>query len=165
MLIRPLFIATSLFFSAMLNATSIPANLQLDWMQNHYTAIDHHLATASKDDVIPEITTLIAIWKKRDGAVSGEVSPLLITALTHHTEITLTMLASSPVSYEKWLGELEGIVFTDLSGDQFEQLTVMKQSLTHALTAYVNATPTRSQTALATQLLARIETISVSQVD
>lgn len=134
------------------------------WMQSHYTVIEHDLRTQSLDAVIPHITTLVSIWEQRDGAMSGEVSPLLITAIIHHTDTTLAMMGASTAAYSKWLNELEGIVFTDFSGDQFAALVALKSALSDALKHYVAIEPVQSQHTVALQLLTHIEAITVRTV-
>ncbi|MCS0449420.1 hypothetical protein [Vibrio diabolicus] len=76
--------------------------------------------------MVPALFSLVEIWKRRDGAISGEVSPLLLVALKIEPQNTLLLLPENPESFNKWLNELEGMVFTDHTGDESNQLEKLR---------------------------------------
>ncbi|EOW0838804.1 hypothetical protein ACWONU_003628 [Vibrio parahaemolyticus] len=154
-----------LVFSTSVIASTLRTEINLQWMKSNYPRIQKQLRGDDLILVVPTINTLGEIWLHRDGAVSGEVSPLLLVALTHHTHVTLAVLSSEPDSFSKWLNELQGIVFTDFNGGDVEQLSQTKEDVVRALNLYMNSTP---QTALAPygkNLLERIQKVSIRSVD
>ncbi len=112
-------------------------NYNLIWMQKNHTQISNLLESKAPLSTTPTINTLYDIWVNRDGAVSGEVSPLILAALNNHTEHTLHYLSINNLSFEKWLSELEGIVFTDFSGDTISELKALKHKTIKTLETYL----------------------------
>lgn len=80
-------------------------------IDNHQT-IETTLKDSNPSTLVPTIFTLIEIWKRRDGALSGEVSPLILKALIADPYTTLLLLSKQPLSFDNWLDELEGMAFT-----------------------------------------------------
>ncbi len=154
-----------LLFSTSMMASDPRTELNLDWMKSNYSLIQKNLIKDSSSLVIPTVNTLGEIWLQRDGAVSGEVSPLLLVSLTHHTHITLVVLSSEPNSFFKWLDELQGIVFTDFNGGEVEQLSQTKDDLVRALDLYMSSNPQEKLVPYGESLLQRLEEISIRTVD
>ncbi len=154
-----------LLFSTSVMALDLRTELNLNWMKSNYSLIQEHLIKDSSSLVIPTVNTLGEIWLRRDGAVSGEVSPLLLVSLTHHTHITLVVLSSEPDSFFKWLDELQGIVFTDFNGGEVEQLSQTKDDLVRALDLYMSSNPQEKLVPYVESLLQRLEGISIRTVD
>lgn len=152
-------------FSTATFASSPRTELNLRWMKDNYLTIQEHLKNDDSKLIVPIINTLGEIWVHRDGAVSGEVSPLLLVALNHHTHITLVVLSSEPDSYSKWLNELEGIVFTDFNGEEVERLSHAKEALVKALVSYTNSNPKTILIPYGERLLERLEEITIRSVD
>ncbi len=156
---------TLLILSTSVIASNPRTELNLEWMKSNHSLIQEHLIRDSSSLVIPTVNTLGEIWLHRDGAVSGEVSPLLLVSLTHHTHITLVVLSSEPDSFWKWLEELQGIVFTDFNGEEVEQLSQTKDELVRALASYMSSNPQEKLVPYGESLLQRLEEISIRTVD
>ncbi|KLV05523.1 hypothetical protein ABT56_11170 [Photobacterium aquae] len=154
-----------LLFSTSAFSYGIHTNLNLEWMKENHRLIEMDLKNRKTNEIIKDLNTLTNIWIERDGAVSGEVSPLLIIAIEKHTDFTLSILSSHPRSFNKWLNELEGIVFTDFNGDQKEKLLKMKKSLSDSLVIYLQSEPSESLKPFALELLKKTNEISVSQIN
>ncbi|WP_253652136.1 MULTISPECIES: hypothetical protein [unclassified Vibrio] len=86
--------------------------------------------------MVPALFSLVEIWKRRDGAISGEVSPLLLVALKIEPQNTLLLLPENPESFNKWLNELEGMVFTDHTGDESNQLEKLRVDVLATMKSY-----------------------------
>ncbi|CAE6903702.1 hypothetical protein ACOMICROBIO_LMKGKHOH_02243 [Vibrio sp. B1FIG11] len=164
-MLKNIVILIFLMFSSSVIASTPRTELNLLWMKNNYFVIQEHLESDESKIVVPTINTLGEIWVHRDGAVSGEVSLLLLVALTHHTYITLAVLSSEPDSFSKWLNELQGIVFTDFNGGEVEQLSHAKEDLVRALSLYMNSNPQVALAPYGESLLERLEGISIRSVD
>lgn len=154
-----------LVFSTDVIASTPRTEINLQWMKNNYSIIQQKLRHDDSILVVPTINTLGEIWLHRDGAVSGEVSSLLLVALTHHTHISLAVLSSEPDSFLKWLNELQGIVFTDFNGGDVEQLSQTKEDVVRALNSYMNSNPQVMLVPYGKSLLERLEEITIRSVD
>lgn len=154
-----------LVFSTTVIASTPRTEINLQWMKNNYSIIQQKLRHDDSILVVPTINTLGEIWLHRDGAVSGEVSSLLLVALTHHTHISLAVLSSEPDSFLKWLNELQGIVFTDFNGGDVEQLSQTKEDVVRALNSYMNSNPQVMLVPYGKSLLERLEEITIRSVD
>ncbi|MGY0614863.1 hypothetical protein [Vibrio sp. FJH11] len=154
-----------LVFSATVIASTPRTEINLQWMKSNYSIIQQKLRHDDSILVVPTINTLGEIWIHRDGAVSGEVSSLLLVALTHHTHISLAVLSSEPDSFLKWLNELQGIVFTDFNGGEVEQLSQTKEDVVRALSSYMNSNPQVMLAPYGKSLLERLEEITIRSVD
>ncbi|MGP1388571.1 hypothetical protein ACXHP7_18020 [Vibrio chemaguriensis] len=86
--------------------------------------------------MVPALFSLVEIWKRRDGAISGEVSPLLLVALKIEPQNTLLLLPENPESFNKWLNELEGMVLTDHTGDEGNQLEKLRVDVLATMKSY-----------------------------
>ncbi|MDO6544000.1 hypothetical protein [Photobacterium sanguinicancri] len=139
-------------------------SLKLDWMMVNHSEIELILGKKETVSVIPIINTLVDIWSKRDGGISGEVSPLIVNALTTNTEYTLSMMSDYPDSFQDWLEELDGIVFTDLTGLESEHLNQEKDNLVQALKNYTK-NGNSDLGVFAQRLIKRLESISIQVVD
>lgn len=134
------------------------------WMNDNYQSIESTLNNGEEVSVIPVINTLVEIWLNRDGAVSGEVSPLIVLALINNAEPTLILLSENPDSFNRWLNELDGMVFTDHTGTEFEKLNNLKYQAIESMRAYSKYG--RAELVLfAHQLIEQLESISVQTVD
>ncbi|EGR0111181.1 hypothetical protein OC508_20070 [Vibrio vulnificus] len=162
---RKVLILSLLLFSSSAISSLSRVDLNLRWMKDNYTVIEEILSGDYSHMVIPTVNTLGEIWFHRDGGVSGEVSPLLVIGLTHHTSITLAVLSSKPDSFSKWLNELQGIVFTDFNGGEVERLTQSHEELVRALRTYLASNPQEDFAHYGQILLERVEVISVRSVD
>ena len=112
-------------------AVSSKNEINLIWMNENQQQIKSTVIDAKSYQLVPTLNTLVDIWLQRDGATTGEVSTYIILALIHHQELMLSMLVENEKSFIYWLSEFQGIVFTDFSGDSFDEL----QSLHNQLSA------------------------------
>jgi len=155
-----------LFLMVVTPAFALPAKVKLNhtWMNDNYQSIELQLQGGEDFLAIPLINTLVEIWLKRDGAISGEVSPLIVVALVNNAEPTLILLSEHPESFEKWLNELEGMVFTDHVGTESGKLKKLKYNAVESMRGYsVSGRP--ELVVYAEQLILRLESISVRAVD
>ncbi|WP_282249070.1 hypothetical protein [Vibrio campbellii] len=107
---------------------------------------------------------MVEIWKRRDGAISGEVSPLLLVALKVEPQNTLLLLSESPESFDKWLNELEGMVFTDHTGNETNRLEKLRVDVLVSMKSYSRKQPDKLKS-MADALIERLEVINVSVID
>ncbi|WP_064608794.1 hypothetical protein [Photobacterium sp. J15] len=153
-----------LLLSASASATTPKNQMNLDWFLSNYHSIERTILTEDKKAVIPILNTLGEIWYKRDGATSGEISPLLAQALITHTDIALSVLSDYPESFERWLAQLQGVLFTDIDGNQKDSLIALRSELITTLSEYSQIGDKRL-VPYALRLLDRIKEINVRVVD
>ena len=96
-----------LLFAFLLYPTVSPAksseiHLLLNWMIDNHQTIETTLKDSNPSTLVPTIFTLIEIWKRRDGALSGEVSPLILKALIADPYTTVLLLSKQPLSFDNW---------------------------------------------------------------
>lgn len=153
---------TSMFYSIIVWGESQDLKLSHSWMNENYETIEANLYDRNSAVFFPTVSTLVDIWSQRDGALSGEVSPLILVALQVDPETTLSLLAKNYSSFEKWLNELEGMVFTDHTGVQKDELEQLRVSTLSSLNAYSEV----GEMALLSRLLAdKLMTIEVRVID
>ncbi|OAN11382.1 hypothetical protein A3K86_20775 [Photobacterium jeanii] len=169
--IAPLFLVLGLSFSANslattpTNSVEIRTAINLSWFSGNYQHIETSLLTQDTDSVLPLINTLGEIWLQRDGAISGEVSPLLAQAIIMHPEVTLAVLSSHPNSYQKWVErELNGMLFTAQTDKEKLELEMLQGSLAGALADYIPTANTQLKP-YAQSLLTAVEASNIRIVD
>ncbi|MDN3678823.1 hypothetical protein QWZ04_00485 [Vibrio tapetis subsp. quintayensis] len=164
-MIRILIILTmSVFCSLQVYAKTPETNILHNWMVENYQSIESNLEKKEASEIVPTLFSLVEIWKRRDGAISGEVSPLLLVALKVEPHNTLLLLSQTPGSFNKWLNELEGMVFTDHTGDEREQLEKLRRDVLATLKTYSRQQPDKL-TLMADALIERLEVIRVRVID
>lgn len=122
-------------FSA--QATSLKNEINLSWLSEHIEDVEKNLSNHNTYQLIPVINLLSDIWYNRDGATTGEVSIPIIKALIFHPELMLPMLIEKTDSFERWLLQFNGIVFTDFSGDNAEDLKLLHKKLTESMSNFI----------------------------
>ncbi|MGR5150172.1 hypothetical protein ACQKP8_26950 [Photobacterium alginatilyticum] len=163
MLKRQLVMFVFLMIAMPVLAVTPRMKLNHSWMNDNYQSIESILKHGEELSVIPVLNTLIDIWLNRDGGVSGEVTPLIVIALINNAEPTLILLSEHPDSFERWLNELDGMVFTDHAGTESEKLNKIKYHVLESMEAY-SKNGRQELTIYAEQLIERIEHISVRTV-
>ncbi|MDO6775804.1 hypothetical protein Q4591_10580 [Shewanella sp. 3_MG-2023] len=136
----------------------------LNWFNNNYVQIENVLAQDADLSLVPYLNTLIVMWTKRDGAMTGEISPLLAVSLINHPELTLRAFAEHPKSYERWLTQLQGTLFTDFSGNDHKSLKKLHCDLSSAMENY-SQYGDESLIPLAMNLLESLKAIEIRVVD
>ena len=104
-------------------------SLNLQWMYDNYEYALQVLKSSNEKEVIPVINIVGEIWKRRDGAVFIEVSDLIGYALLNHTDKILLWFKANPNDFEAWKEKMPIALFTDWSGEQFEELKILKKNL------------------------------------
>ncbi|ASC60185.1 hypothetical protein FORC37_p060 (plasmid) [Vibrio vulnificus] len=64
----------SFLCSCQLYAKTPEVSLLHNWMIENYKSIELNLDERDVSEMVPTIFSLVEIWKRRDGAISGEVS-------------------------------------------------------------------------------------------
>jgi len=118
-------------------ATSSKNMINLDWLHENYSDIDALVQKKGENSsLIPVLNTLGEIWYKRNGGTTGEISPLLAKALITNPDLMLSILADYPESFSRWLSRLQGTLFTDFTGTQFNDLEKLHARLYKAMKEY-----------------------------
>jgi len=86
--------------------------------------------------------------------------PLLLVALKIEPQNTLLLLSENPESFNKWLNELEGMVFTDHTGDESNQLEKLRVDVLATMKSYSRKKPDKLKS-MADALIERLEVIRV----
>lgn len=154
----------SVFFSLPMYAKNQEVNLLHNWMIENYQSIESNLEKKEASEMVPTLFSLVEIWKRRDGAISGEVSPLLLVALKVEPQNTLLLLSEKQESFDKWLNELEGMVFTDHRGDESNQLEKLRVDVLATMKSYSRKQPDKLKL-MADALIERLEVIRVRVID
>ncbi|MGI9916776.1 hypothetical protein [Vibrio owensii] len=154
----------SVFCSGLLYAKPPEVSLLHNWMIENYKSIELNLSERKTTEMVPTLFSLVEIWKHRDGAISGEVSPLLLVALAAGPQNTLLLLSGSPESFDKWLNELEGMVFTDHTGREMVRLEKLRLDVLATMKSYSKKQPDNFKP-MVEALIERLEVIKVSVVD
>ncbi|MGR5108901.1 hypothetical protein [Vibrio jasicida] len=154
----------SAFCSGLLHAKTPEVSLLHNWMIENYKSIEPNLEKKEALETIPTLFSLVEIWKCRDGAISGEVSPLLMVALKVEPKNTLLLLSESPESFNDWLNELEGMVFTDLTGNEVARLEKLRIDVLATMKSYSKEQPDKLKP-MADALIEKLKAIRVSGID
>ncbi|HHF2856172.1 hypothetical protein MTR11_09020 [Vibrio sp. CCB-PB317] len=154
----------SVFCSGLLYAKTPEVSLLHNWMIENYKSIESNLEKKGGSKIVPTLFSLVEIWKRRDGAISGEVSPLLLVALKVEPQNTLLLLSENPESFDKWLSELEGMVFTDHTGNEANRLEKLRVDVLATMKSYSIKQPDKLKL-MADALVERLEVIKVSVID
>ncbi|EME0096365.1 hypothetical protein VXI05_004469 [Vibrio parahaemolyticus] len=133
-------------------------------MIENYKSIESNLEKKEALEIVPTLFSLVEIWKRRDGAISGEVSPLLLVALKVEPQNTLLLLSESPESFYKWLNELEGMVFTDHTGNERVRLERLRVEVLETMKSYSRNRSDKLKP-MADALIERLEVIKVRVID
>ncbi len=155
-----------LFFLCSLpaQAVSIKNEINLTWMADNFQQVEKTVSGNRSYELIPVINTLSEIWHRRDGATTGEVSTLIIRALIFHPELMLPMLADKPDSFERWLSQFNGIIFTDYSGDTFDELKLLHKQLTESMLNVSNSCDS-GLTHYANRILKQLTITEIKRID
>lgn len=151
-------------YSLFTQAASLKNEINLSWMANNFQQIEKTLSSRESYELIPVINTLSEIWYRRDGAITGEVSTPIILALIFHPELMLPMLADRPDSFDRWLSQFNGIVFTDYSGDSFDELKLLHKQLTESMSNFAKSCDPHL-TPYANKILQQLKITEVRVVD
>ncbi|CCN68935.1 hypothetical protein [Vibrio nigripulchritudo] len=135
------------------------------WMSSNQPSIEHHLSHGDESVTLPIVNTLISIWIERDGATSSEISPILARSIINEPKLTFLSFNEHKESYQNWLGELQGALFTDYEGNQSEELQSLHEELLTSLEEYIDSEPDLELKDLALALQRRLEKLSVRVVD
>ncbi|WP_104046862.1 hypothetical protein [Vibrio jasicida] len=157
-------LVVSVFCSGLLYAKTPEVSLLHNWMIENYKSIESNLEKKEGSKIVPTLFSLVEIWKRRDGAISGEVSPLLLVALKVEPQNTLLLLSESPESFDKWLNELDGMVFTDHTGNEANRLEKLRVDVLATMKSYSRKQPDKLKS-MADALIERLEVINVSVID
>lgn len=140
------------------------AEVNMAWLSKHHNSAEQALSSVKDANFLPTLNTAVAIWLHRDGALTGEISPYLIKAIIADPELTLMALNDAPESFNKWLKQLQGQVFTVVEVSQIEPLTDLKSELESALVAYIME-PKATQIEPAKRMLEKVQEATVYMVD
>lgn len=162
-MLRHLFAAFVL--SASLTATAGPlVEANMDWLTSHQEQVNSALSEEQSKDFLPVLNTVMAVWERRDGALTAEISPLILHAIIAEPNLTFDALHDSPKSYSRWLKQLQGQVFTAINAEQVQPLNDLKIALETSLASYI-INPDAEFIEPAKRLLEQVQTISVYMVD
>ncbi|CAM4122955.1 PH domain-containing protein [Vibrio vulnificus] len=154
----------SFLCSCQLYAKNPEVSLLHNWMIENYESIESNLDERDVSEIVPTIFSLVEIWKRRDGAISGEVSPLLLIALKVEPQKTLLLLSENPESFNKWLNELEGMVFTDHTGNDSDRLEQLRVDVLATMKSYSGKQSDKLES-MADALIERLDAIRVRTID
>jgi hypothetical protein len=152
------FVVNPIFSSPSINVTN------LTWLHDNYPEIEDVVNNKESSYFIPVINTLNDIWIKRDGATTGEISPLLAYALISNPELVLCVLSQQPDSFTKWLSQLQGTLFTDVTGEKSDELKIILSDLQSSMSNY-SKTGKKILTPFSKQLGEQLKLIEVRVVD
>ncbi|WP_343290823.1 hypothetical protein [Vibrio harveyi] len=157
-----------LLFAFLLYPTVSPAksseiHLLLNWMIDNHQTIETTLKDSNPSTLVPTIFTLIEIWKRRDGALSGEVSPLILKALIADPYTNLLLLSKQPLSFDNWLDELEGMAFTAYDTNDKAGLETLRVDVMQSLRSISEANEGKL-TLMASQLINRLSHIEIRDI-
>ncbi|UTV99857.1 hypothetical protein KDW99_01525 [Marinomonas rhizomae] len=162
-MLRHLFAAVVFCSSLSASAESL-VEANMDWLTSHQEYVDNALTSEQSKDFLPVLNTVIAVWERRDGALTAEISPLILQAIIAEPELTFDALHDNPKSFNRWLKQLQGQVFTAINPDQVQPLNDLKMELETSLSSYIihPDAPFKKQ---AKRLLEQVQAISVYMVD
>lgn len=161
---KKLLMAVLFLASCSTSATTYKNEANLTWLHENYRFIRVEVSKANSSHQLPIINTIGEIWKRRDGGTSGEVSPLIAKALISSPSLMLSVFEENPDSFKTWLNELESPLFTDFTGEGYDELIALHKELLEAMTIYTQTGDTRL-TPFAEQLVDELKGISVRVVD
>lgn len=153
-----LFIANPLFAKTSLNT------INLDWLQNNYSDIETIVKNKNSVYFVPVLNTLGDIWYKRDGATTGEISPLLAKSLIANPDLMLYIFAEHPDSFSKWLSQLQGTLFTDITGEKYNELKILHLELYKSMNKYIK-TGNKDLVPFSKRIIEKLKDIEVRVVD
>ncbi|MGR5284237.1 hypothetical protein ACP3V5_02875 [Vibrio maritimus] len=139
MMIRRIAFLGLILISLLSEAKEQRLNMSLEWFHANYHQIENVLSQKSSFELVPIASTLTEIWLRRDGGLTAEVSQPIVVALIYHPNVMLPMLVEHPKSFSRWLDDLDGVVFTDYSGEQYEELTHLHLSLEQSMENYISS--------------------------
>lgn len=161
---KRLLLAILFLASCSTSASTYKNEANLSWLHENYKSILIEVSKTNSPHQLPIINTIGEVWKRRDGGTSGEVSPLIATALINAPSLMLSVFEENPDSFKKWLNELESPLFTDFTGEGYEELTALHKELLEAMTIYIQIGDARL-TPFAESLVDELKSISVRVVD
>ncbi len=87
-----------------------------------------------------------------------------MVALKVEPKNTLLLLSESPESFNDWLNELEGMVFTDLTGNEVARLEKLRIDVLATMKSYSKEQPDKLKP-MADALIEKLKAIRVSGID
>lgn len=87
-----------------------------------------------------------------------------MVALKVEPKNTLLLLSESPESFNDWLNELEGMVFTDLTGNEVARLEKLRIDVLATMKSYSKEQPDKFKP-MADALIEKLKAIRVSVID
>ena len=128
----------SIIVSLECDASATKNDTNLIWLDQNLPRITETVTDEITFELIPVLNTLASIWLKRDGGTTAEVSLPIMSALIKHPNLMLPMLTEDTKSFERWLKQFNGIVFTSFSGDSKEKLEKIHTELEKSMFECLN---------------------------
>ncbi|WP_432455085.1 hypothetical protein ACRRS0_06425 [Agarivorans sp. QJM3NY_29] len=145
-------------------ATTAVNDINLNWLNKNYFELKQDIKSSNSKTTVPIANTLGLIWLKRDGATSGEVSPLIASLLIKQPNIMLSILSEYPEEYQKWLEELQSALLTDFSGGEEEALEETRLELIQSM-EQISHNEMHSLKPFADQLANKLKLLSIRVID
>lgn len=153
-----------LWASFPVTATTYHNEANLLWFHRNYDHIMVTINSGKNVSLVPIVNTIGQIWKKRDGGISGEVSPVIATLLIQEPDLMLSVFEENSEHFSKWLDELQSPLFTDFTGSDYENLVVLHRELLNAMIEYSKSGDSRL-VPFSKRLVEKLRTIDVRVVD
>lgn len=110
-------------------------------------------------------THLWDAWISRDGSVSGEISEFFEAALQNDPQPIIEIFSNQEEELAAWLNQIDTQMFTDYIGSQSPKLNELKNNIISKLQAYIDHTSTVEHKDIAKRIKAKIESITVREID
>lgn len=137
----------------------------LDWYESNSSKVGSLLLNGECFEVIPLVNTLGEIWQFRDGAVGGEIAPVIAQSFIHRPHITFLWFDKHPKAFEGWIVELPEALLTDYDGSYADKLKALKEELLVALNSYLSSSNTNKLESLARKFISKLEATDVEVID
>lgn len=117
-------------------STTYQNEINLAWFHENHEYISIAIDSGEFTPLVPIVNTIGEIWKKRDGGISGEVSPVIAKLLVKEPELMLSVFEANPEHFSRWLNELQSPLFTDFTGNEYESLVTLHHDLLGMMLKY-----------------------------